>query len=38
MEERDVVVLDEGIDEERVAEEAACCSTGPQALRTAPDS
>jgi hypothetical protein len=37
MDDRDVVILDEGVDEERVAEAAACCQTGPQSLRTGPD-
>ncbi len=37
MDEREVVILDEGVEIEEVAATAACCQTGPSSLRTETD-
>jgi len=37
MDEREVVILDEGVEVEEVAATAACCTSGPAAVRTETD-
>lgn len=37
MDEREVVILDEGLGVEEVAAAAACCPSGPSSLRTEPE-